>query len=284
MLSSSRFLWMGVSSWVLFAFLSALTKLFRAELDPLALVIPWIGLNALVVGIYIVLQNGLKGFQTTILHVHIFRGVLVFFPFLIGVYAIRHLPLGQFMTIVNLSPVILTLFAATWLKEKVGRREWISLLIGFVGMLICIRPQFDFIFLLSLAPLLDAVSIAFGNALIRRYPEEPTLNWVFYQEALGFLTGVSVWMFLDLTLPDLNQLQFIPLFVVVDLIAMSMNYHAFRKVRAAKLSPWFYVQIPAATLFGFILFEEIPQWTVVIGGMLIISGGLLNSFRLNPKK
>ena len=72
MLSSSRFLWMGVSSWILFAFLSALTKLFRAELDPLALVIPWIGLNALVVGIYIVLQNGLKGFQTTILHAHIF--------------------------------------------------------------------------------------------------------------------------------------------------------------------------------------------------------------------
>ena len=91
-------------------------------------------------------------------------------------------------------------------------------------------------------------------------------------------------MFLDLTLPDLNQLQFIPLFVVVDLIAMSMNYHAFRKVRAAKLSPWFYVQIPAATLFGFLLFEETPQWTVVIGGMLIISGGLLNSLRLNPKK
>ena len=91
-------------------------------------------------------------------------------------------------------------------------------------------------------------------------------------------------MFLDLTLPDLNQLQFIPLFVVVDLIAMSMNYHAFRKGRAAKLSPWFYVQIPAAILFGFLLFEEIPQWTVVIGGMLIISGGLLNSLRLNSKK
>ena len=89
--------------------------------------------------------------------------------------------------------------------------------------------------------------------LIRRYPEEPTLNWVFYQETLGFLTGVNVWMFLDLALPDLNQLQFIPLFVVVDLIAMSMNYHAFRKVRAAKSSPWFYVQIPAATLFGFLL-------------------------------
>ena len=78
---------------------------------------------------------------------------------------------------------------------------------GFVGMLICIRPQFDFIFLLSLAPILDAISIAFGNALIRRYPEEPTLNWVFYQETLGFLTGVSVWMFLDLALPDLNYME-----------------------------------------------------------------------------
>ena len=178
---SSRFLWMGVSSWILFAFLSALTKLFRAELDPLSLVIPWIGMNAIVAGFYIISRKGWQGFKTRILKIHIIRGILVFFPFLIGVYAIRHLPLGQFMSLVNLSPIILTLFALTWLKETVSRKQWISLLFGFTGMLICIRPQFNFISLLALAPLLDAISIAFGNALIRRFPEEPTMNWVFYQ-------------------------------------------------------------------------------------------------------
>ena len=51
-------------------------------------------------------------------------------------------------------------------------------------MLICIRPEFSFISFLALAPLMDATSIAFGNALIRKYPEEPTLNWIFYQESL----------------------------------------------------------------------------------------------------
>ena len=103
---SSRFLWMGVSSWILFAFLSALTKLFRAELDPLSLVIPWIGMNAIVAGFYIISRKGWQGFKTHILKIHIIRGILVFFPFLIGVYAIRHLPLGQFMSLVNLSPII----------------------------------------------------------------------------------------------------------------------------------------------------------------------------------
>ena len=280
---SSRFLWMGVSSWILFAFLSALTKFFRAELDPLSLVIPWIGMNAIVAGFYIISRKGWQGFKTRILKIHIIRGILVFFPFLIGVYAIRHLPLGQFMSLVNLSPIILTFFALTWLKETVSRKQWISLLFGFTGMLICIRPQFNFISLLALAPLLDAISIAFGNALIRRFPEEPTMNWVFYQEALGFLSGIILWMFLDLPFANLEDLKAIPIFVVVDILAMAMNYHAFRKVRAATLSPWFYVQIPAAALIGFVMFDEIPHWTVFTGGFLIIFGGLLSSLRLKKE-
>ena len=131
-------------------------------------------------------------------------------------------------------------------------------------MLICIRPQFNFISLLALAPLLDAISIAFGNALIRRFPEEPTMNWVFYQEALGFLSGIILWMFLDLPFANLEDLKVIPIFVVVDILAMAMNYHAFRNVNAAILSPWFYVQIPAAALIGYFMFDEIPQYVNVI--------------------
>ena len=45
------------------------------------------------------------------------------------------------MALINLSPVVLTIFAAGWLGGKVGRRETISLLLGFSGMLICIRPE-----------------------------------------------------------------------------------------------------------------------------------------------
>ena len=112
----------GVSSWILFALLSALTKLFRAELDPFALVIPWIGLNALVVGIYIVLQNGLKGFQTTILHVHIF-GEYWFFSFSDRCLCHPSFAFGTIHDHRQPVPGYSDLFAAIWLKEKVGRRS-----------------------------------------------------------------------------------------------------------------------------------------------------------------
>ena len=273
---------MGVSSWILFAFLSALTKFSRAELDPLALVVPWIGANALVVGLYIFFRKGWMAMKTRIWKVHLVRGIMVFFPFLLGVFVIRHLPLGQFMALVNLSPVILTALAAVWLNETVGQREVISLFFGFIGMLICIRPEFSYLSLLALAPLLNAVSIAFGNALICKYPEEPTLNWVFYQELIGFFAGLAFWFILDMEVSVLDQLKVIPLFVVIDITAMVLNYHAFRHIPASLLSPWFYIQIPAAALFGYFIFSEIPNWTTLIGATFIIFGGALNSWL--PKK
>ena len=109
-------------------------------------------------------------------------GAFWFFPFSSRRFSIRYLPLGQFKALINLSPLILTIFAAGWLGEKVGRRETISLLLGFSDMLICIRPEFSYLSLLALAPLLDAVSVVFGSALKRKYLEEPTLNWIFNQE------------------------------------------------------------------------------------------------------
>ena len=101
---SHRFLGMGISSWVLFAFLSAMTKLFRADLDPLSLVVPWIGTNAAIVGFYMFYRGGWEGMKTRIWKVHLLRGILVFPPFLLGVFAIRHLPLGQFTALITLSP------------------------------------------------------------------------------------------------------------------------------------------------------------------------------------
>ena len=91
------------------------------------------------------------------------------------------------------------------------------------------------------------------------------------------------WFFGDLTLQDSKVLKVIPLFIVINFFVMAMNYHAFRKVPAANLSPWFYVQIPAAALFGFLLFEEIPHWTVWTGATFIVFGGFLSSLKLTMK-
>ena len=182
------------------------------------------------------------------------------------------------MALISLSPVVLTIFAAGWFGEKVDRRETISLLLGFSGMLICIRPEFSYFSFLALAPLLDAVSVAFGSTLIRKYPKEPTLNWIFYQEMIGFLAGLLLWMVLDHELPNGGELKAIPLFVLIDIAAMTMNYHAFRHTKASLLAPRFYIQLPAAALFGFLISSEIPQWTTFAGAKLIVIGRIWNSW------
>ena len=106
-------------------------------------------------------------------------------------------------------------------------------------MLICIRPEFSYLFLLGPGAPARCLSVAFGSTLMRKYPEEPTLNWIFYQEMIGFLAGLFIWMVLDHELPNGGELKIISLFVMIDTWAMTMNYHAFRHTKTSLLAPWF---------------------------------------------
>ena len=65
------------------------------------------------------------------------------------------------------------------------------------------------------------------------------MNWIFYQEMIGFLAGLLLWMVLDHEVPNGGELNAISLFVLIDIAAMTMNYHAFRHSKASLIAPWF---------------------------------------------
>lgn len=268
-------LWVGLTGFLSFAALSALIKLLRLDLDPFSLTAPWIGLNALLTGTWLWLKEGPAAFRTEIPGVHLLRGVLLCIPFLAGVYAVRYLPLSLYSTLVNTAPFFLVLLAGWWLRESIGGREWGAVAVGFVGVVICLRPGWDEFSWFLLAPLGSALSIAWGNAMIRRYPSEPALRWVFYQETVGAVIAGVLLMVTESRLPDWEHTPALLSMVSIDLLAMISSFYAFRRLEAAKLAPWIYIQIPAAGFAGWLLFAEIPSWTTAVGALLVIAGGWL---------
>jgi drug/metabolite transporter (DMT)-like permease len=266
---------LGILGNVSFALLGALIKWMRLDLEPLSLIAPWISMNAVAVGAWILWQHGPAGFRTSLLKVHLIRGVVMFLPFLGSIYALQHVPLSLHVTLTNTSPFFLTLIAGLWLKESVGPREWAALGLGFAGVLICVRPGVDGFNLFALAPVLMALAIATGSAFVRRYPQEATSRWVFFQECIAGGLGFVILLSIDGSLPQVEQLTPMLGMVLIDLIAMSSIYVALSHMEASRLSPWAYVQIPISAGLGWMIFEEVPGWSTGVGALLIISGGWL---------
>ncbi|MEK9761477.1 MAG: DMT family transporter [Deltaproteobacteria bacterium] len=274
-LSSIPPLWVGLTGFICFATLGALIKLLRLDLDPLSLIAPWLAMNAFVMGLWIYWRSGWSGFKTKIISIHLIRGVIMCLPFLGGVYALHYVSLSLYSTLLNTSPFFLILLASFWLNESVSPRIWLAVALGFIGVLVCLKPGWESFSWFLLAPLLAAMSHAVGNAWLRRYPDEPESRWVFYQELSGCtVAGILLWA-TGGTLPEYNHLVLMGSMVGIDILAMTTVFFAFKRMESSRIAPWIYIQIPASAIAGWILFDEIPAWTTAVGAVLIILGGSL---------
>ncbi len=274
-LSSIPPLWVGLTGFICFATLGALIKLLRLDLDPLSLIAPWLAMNAFVMGLWIYWRSGWSGFKTKIISIHLIRGVIMCLPFLGGVYALHYVSLSLYSTLLNTSPFFLILLASFWLNESVSPKIWLAVALGFIGVLVCLKPGWESFSWFLLAPLLAAMSHAVGNAWLRRYPDEPESRWVFYQELSGCtVAGFLLWT-TGGTLPEYNHLVLMGSMVGIDILAMTTVFFAFKRMESSRIAPWIYIQIPASAIAGWILFDEIPAWTTAVGAALIILGGCL---------
>ena len=196
-------------------------------------------------------------------------------PFLGGVYALHYVSLSLYSTLLNTSPFFLVFLASFWLNESVSPKIWLAIALGFIGVLICLKPGWESFSWFLLAPLLAAMSHAVGNAWLRRYPKEPESRWVFYQELSGCtVAGLLLWT-TGGTLPEYNHLVLMGSMVGIDILAMTTVFFAFKRMESSRIAPWIYIQIPASAIAGWILFDEIPAWTTAVGATLIILGGYL---------
>ena len=167
----------------------------------------------------------------------------------------------------------MVLLGKFWLNETVSSKIWFAVALGFVGVLICLRPGWESFSWFLLAPLLAAMSHAVGNAWLRRYPKEPESRWVFYQELLGgTVAGLLLWA-TGGELPENDHLILMGSMVGIDILAMTTVVFAFKRIESSRIAPWVYVQIPTSGLAGWLLFEEIPEWTAALGACLIVFGG-----------
>ena len=220
-----------------------------------------------------------RGLQLT----HAARGALLALTTLMFFAAVRVLPLAEAISIFFVEPLILTLLSAVLLRESIGWRRISAVAVGFAGALIIIRPSYEVFGPHALLPLGAAFCFALYLILTRRIaPREDPTTMQFYAGFYGFLVmsaGLAFGWALDIKVltpvwPSLQDWSLLALVGIVATVGHQMVVHAFRRAEAAILAPFQYLEIVAATAYGFILFNDFPDATTWLGVAIIVGSGV----------
>ena len=213
----------------------------------------------------------------------IYRALLLLFATFCFITAIRVMPLADALAIVFVAPFIVLLFGKFYLGEDVGPRRIGACFAGFVGVLCVIQPSFAAFGAVALIPLGTAVAFAFYILVTRGLSRR--MHPVVLQFHTGLIASVfcifvlllcqgSGFELLDLVWP--KGIAWLWLFgagFFATLSHMMMTY-ALSLAPSATLAPLQYFELPVATLFGYLVFNDFPNALSLMGIAIIIGAGL----------
>jgi len=207
-------------------------------------------------------------------HLQLVRGVVAAGSATLFIFAIDYVPLADAVAVSFVAPFIVTVLGALILKEPVGIRRWLAVVVGFAGMLIVIRPgQGVFhpaIFLVLLAATLFAI-----RQLVSRWLSgvDPIATTVAYTAIVAFAI-ISVFQPFVWQTPNTVRVYILAITMAgAAAVGEILVIRALDIAQSVALAPIHYTLIIWGTLFGFWVFGDLPdQWTLVGCGVIVVSG------------
>ncbi len=211
---------------------------------------------------------------------HAIRLGLTVITVLTGFYALVNLPLATAMSISFSRAMFVTLLAVVVLREVVGAHRWSAVAVGFLGVLVILRPweggQVD---PAMLAGLISAASVAGMSICVRLLSStEGTMVMMLYSSAL--MTAIlAVPTALTWVTPDAVTMALVLAMGGSAIIGQYLLISAYRHAEPSSVAPMNYTQLLWVTLFGFMLFGEFPGPDIWTGAALIIGAALYTLHR-----
>ncbi|MDA8776969.1 DMT family transporter [Alphaproteobacteria bacterium] len=270
-------LWL-LASAIMFTFTGVLVKTLGQTLHPFEISF-FRGLVALAVILPIFSRTGgiRAGMRTQIPLLQITRGVVGSVAMFLGFYAIVALPLAEAQAISFSRNLFLVPLAAFILSEAVGPRRAIAACVGFVGVLIMLRPNMgagDAGMLLSLgaaAALGHAFLVALATVLVNiasRYDGSVTL--MFYTNTVS-VTLIAIPTFFVWQTPNMSELMMLVAMGILATASHNCFIRAFALGEASVIAPVDYSRLIFAALAGFVVFSTVPDIYTITGALIIVA-------------
>jgi drug/metabolite transporter (DMT)-like permease len=263
-----------VGAILIFSVVDALAKYLTASIPPIQLIWGRYVSQAIVLVAFVVATGRTYAFRSASPKMQVTRGVILGVSSMMFITGMSLIPLADAVAISFVSPLFVTLLSIPILGEKVGWRRMAAVTVGFIGVLIIVRPGAATFSPGSLWALLGSLSWSVGFIVTRRLGlKDPVLTTSLISTVAGAVT-------LCFALPFVWQpvsweiWALVILFAMINLVAQTMLITATTRAEASLLAPFTYVQMVGAVGLGYLIFDTLPdQWTWV-GSAIVIASGL----------
>ena len=257
----------------LFAAGDMFAKLLTDAFHPVQII--WFRQSGLLIGVIVLLLiSGRQVLKSTQPFLQITRGVLVIASSLLFVFAVRYVALADAVAASFVAPFFVTMLGAVLLKEKIGVRRWSAVVVGFIGALIIVRPGLGAIHPAVLLVVLAAALFSARQVIGRLLADtDKTVTTVAYTALTASLL-ISLALPFYWHMPETNT-QWLLLFGMAAVAAVGeiLVIKALEVAEAAVVAPIHYTIIIWATVYGYLVFGQLPDhWTMLGTGIIVAAG------------
>lgn len=202
--------------------------------------------------------------------------------------ALRFLPLADAVAIAFVMPFIMLLLGRLVLGEEVGPRRLAACAVGFAGTLLVVQPSFSEVGAPALLPLGVAVIFALYMLVSRQIAKDAdplslqAVSGIIASAGFFAVLAFNQWAGIDalrLTTPDSREVMLLAMIGVLGTLAHLLMTWSLRYAPSATVAPIQYLEIPFATLIGWLLFNDLPNGLAALGIAITMAAGLYIVFR-----
>ena len=239
------------------------------------------------------LEGGLHLLRTRHHFTHIIRCFFMFCAYISFYLSMAALPLAETVSIFFSTPIFITIFSVIALGEKVEISGWIAVVVGFIGVIIMLRPGSNMFDPAALLALFTAVLYAVASILTRRLGKTDTgISMAFYLTVMYLIFSAIFTLILNNSAVEPNThpsfaflfrewripaQEDLILLITIGFISAAGFYclsQAYRLAQPSVIAPFEYIAVPLGVIWGYLFFKDSLGYQSVIGMMLIVGSGL----------
>ena len=274
-------LFIGITGYTVIVLVDSIIKLNIVEKYPVIQISFFICIGAfLPILISITLLNKWRILINNKVHLQLLHGI---FGLVHGALIINSLKVHSLIEIYPIlfsTPLILLIFASSFLKEKIGIKRLLAVILGFVGVLIVARPGTIHFTLPLFGLFIAAIIHAIRVLVIRHYKDQSSLAFTFYGCLSAFIISglISIQNYTAVSQKDLSILLLCGVIAGSGGLCFAL---ASKLLESSLFAPIQYIQIVAGFFMTYLFFGDLPDIWEFFGSIIIISSGLFIIYREN---
>ena len=256
-----------------FASMDATAKYLMKEIGPAQTIWARYTVQAVIVTVLILPKINVYG-RTNYPKLQFLRSVALMMATTLFFFAFSRLGLAEASAIFNISPVLITLGAFLFLREQIGPRRLIGIIVSLLGALIIIRPGTGVFTIYALLPLGAAIFYS-TYSLATRFVGTDESPWtsLFYSAIFGAIC-YSIYIAFYWNPMSSNAIF---LTIIIGLFGTAGHICLIRALtlgEASLVAPFIYINLLFTTTWGFVLFGNLPDFWTIVGALIIVAAGI----------